>query len=214
MSTAKLTISLTDSGLSANRSDATVYEKALDTALTGDDDSGDLAVSSVTGSDPDNTGETTTGTLTSTGGFGTKAYTLDGGATGTDAGGDYTTVTSSLGVVKLYEDGSYKYTLTAPYDTTPDSTTTEAQTEQDKDSFNYTVTDANGNTSTETLYIDIVDDVPTAYNNSNSVEEGASVSGDVLTDGTDDVFGADGPATTDPAGGVVGVVCDARIVKR
>ena len=35
--------------------------------------------------------------------------------------------------------------------------------------------------------------------------EGAIVTGNVLTDGTDDVFGADGAATTVPAGGVIGV---------
>ena len=34
--------------------------------------------------------------------------------------------------------------------------------------------------------------------------EGAIVTGNVLTDGTADVFGADGPTTTVPAGGVVG----------
>ena len=35
--------------------------------------------------------------------------------------------------------------------------------------------------------------------------EGGLVTGNVLTDGTDDVFGADGAAATVPAGGVTGV---------
>src|SRR6185436_16224544 len=39
----------------------------------------------------------------------------------------------------------------------------------------------------------------------NSGIEGGLVTGNVLTDGTDDVFGADGAAATVPAGGVTGV---------
>ena len=61
------------------------------------------------------------------------------------------------------------------------------------------VTDANGNTATGTITVNIVDDVPTAYADINSVAEGGIVTGNVLTDGTDDVFGADGATTTVPA---------------
>ena len=50
-------------------------------------------------------------------------------------------------------------------------------TEQDKDSFSYTVTDANGNTATGTILVDIVDDVPTARADTDSVTEGAAVDG-------------------------------------
>ncbi|MCF8709831.1 beta strand repeat-containing protein, partial [Rhizorhapis sp. SPR117] len=67
--------------------------------------------------------------------------------------------------------------------------------------FTYTVTDANGNTTTGTILVDIIDDVPVAFANTNSVDEGATVNGNVLIDGTDDVFGADGPA----GAGVTGV---------
>ena len=101
-------------------------------------------------------------------------------------------------------DGTYTYTLTSPFDTTPDSATTATQTEQNKDSFSYTVTDANGDTATGTILVDIIDDIPTAVADTNSVVEGAIVTGNVLTDGTADVFGADGATTTVPAGGVVG----------
>ena len=73
------------------------------------------------------------------------------------------------------------------------------------ESFSYVVTDANGNTATGTITVNIVDDVPTASANIDSGIEGAIITGNVLTDGTADVFGADGPATTVPAGGVVGV---------
>ena len=61
------------------------------------------------------------------------------------------------------------------------------------------VTDANGNTATSTITVDIVDDVPTANANIDSGVEGAIITGNVLTDGTADVFGADG-AGDDGAG--------------
>ncbi|WP_164889555.1 Ig-like domain-containing protein, partial [Mesorhizobium sp. M7A.F.Ca.CA.002.03.2.1] len=70
------------------------------------------------------------------------------------------------------------------------------------ETFTYQATDANGNTITNTITIDIVDDVPTAHADTNSVVEGGIVLGNVLSDGTDDVFGADGAAA---GGGVVGV---------
>ena len=64
------------------------------------------------------------------------------------------------------------------------------------------MTDGNGNTTTNTITIDIVDDTPLANPDTNSVGEGAVVNGNVLTDGTDDVFGADGQS---PLGAVAGV---------
>ncbi|MER8434730.1 beta strand repeat-containing protein, partial [Mesorhizobium caraganae] len=68
--------------------------------------------------------------------------------------------------------------------------------------FTYQATDANGNTITNTITIDVTDDVPTAHADTNSGVEGSVVIGNVLTDATDDVFGADGAAA---GGGVVGV---------
>ena len=58
-------------------------------------------------------------------------------------------------------DGSYVYTLTKPFDTSPDANN-GANTEVNKESFTYQVTDANGNSATGTITVDIVDDVPTA----------------------------------------------------
>ena len=72
-------------------------------------------------------------------------------------------------------------------------------TENNVETFTYQVTDANGNTTTSTITIDVIDDIPTATADTNSVVEGAIVTGNVLTDGTDDVFGADGAACR-PAG--------------
>ena len=44
--------------------------------------------------------------------------------------------------------------------------------------------------------------------------EGAIVTGNVLTDGTADVFGADGATTTVPAGGVTGVAAGSDTRRR
>ena len=64
------------------------------------------------------------------------------------------------------------------------------------------MTDANGNTATSTITIDITDDFRRRAD-INSVVEGGVVNGNVLTDGTDDVFGADGPTVAGQ--GVIGV---------
>ena len=70
------------------------------------------------------------------------------------------------------------------------------------ESFTYRVTDANGNTATGTITVNIVDDVPTATLDSGNVNEGALLT--VAASGvlTNDVAGADGFAA---GGGVVGV---------
>ena len=104
------------------------------------------------GSDAASNSEIFNGSITPSGGTGPYTYTLNSPATG------------SHGTLLLNADGTYTYTLTSPFDTTPDSATTATQTEQDKDSFSYTVTDANGDTATGTILVDIVDDVPQANN--------------------------------------------------
>ena len=73
-------------------------------------------------------------------------------------------------------------------------------------SFEYVITDADGSAATGSiLTITFNDDVPTAHADANSVIEGGVVGGNVLTGAGADVFGADGPVATTPAGGVVGV---------
>ena len=140
-----LTISLTDSGLVApDDNDAKVYEQALDLAKDGQD----LAAGTVVGSLPGSSGETDADNqLNATGGVGPLIYNLVGSATGT------------YGTIQINSDGSYIYTLTKPYDTTPDSND-GANTEENKEHFTYQVKDANGNTATGTITVDIVDDVP------------------------------------------------------
>ena len=132
--------------------------------------------------------------LNGSGGTAPLTYALVSGGNAATAG--------TFGTIQVNADGSYVYTLTKPFDTSPDADN-GANTEV-AESFQYRVTDANGNSATGTITVNIVDDVPTAHADTNSVIEGAIVSGNVLTDGTADVFGADGATTTVPAGGVVG----------
>ena len=145
----------------------------------------------VIGSDAASNSEIFNGSITPSGGTGPFTFALTSPATG------------SHGTLVLNAaTGTYTYTLTTPFDTTPDSTTTAAQTEQDKDSFSYTVTDAQGNSTTGTILVDIIDDVPTAHVDSGNVNEGALLT--VAASGvlSNDVAGADGFTA---GGGVVGV---------
>ncbi|WP_237886522.1 retention module-containing protein [Pseudomonas sp. PGPR40] len=182
-STTTITINVADCSLVvAPDTDVTVHEKALDLTQDGQD----LAAGTVTGSEPDNTGETASGTLAGsiTGATGAITYTLVGSTTG------------SYGEILLNPDGSYTYTLTSAPATTPhanDGPNTLSE------SFTYQATDSLGNSVTSTIVISIVDDVPTAHCDSVSVVEGGTVSGNVLHN---DVLGADGAAAS---GAVVGV---------
>ncbi|WP_206517955.1 VCBS domain-containing protein, partial [Mesorhizobium sp. M7A.F.Ca.CA.002.06.1.1] len=88
---------------------------------------------------------------------------------------------------------AYQYTLTSP--------TTDVPAVTETDSFSLTVSDGTSSSAPAAIVIDIVDDIPTAHADTNSVVEGGIVLGNVLSDGTDDVFGADGAAA---GGGVVG----------
>ncbi|WP_338468488.1 DUF5801 repeats-in-toxin domain-containing protein [Novosphingobium sp. ZN18A2] len=179
-STTTLTINLTDSGLAATGEDASVNEAALDGI----------------GSNPSSNAETVSGTLVdnASGGSGALSYALVGSGTG------------SHGSITVNPDGTWSYTLTSPVDgTTLDNGT---NTVDNVESFTYQVTDANGNTTTNTITIDVIDDVPTARADSDSVVEGGTTDGNVVsgvgtTSGLVDVLGADGAA---PGGAVTGVV--------
>ncbi|HEX4552139.1 retention module-containing protein [Pseudomonas sp.] len=152
-STTTITINVADSKLVASvDQDVTVYEKALDLTKDGQD----LAPGTVTGSDPTNTGETATGTLVGavTGGSGALTYSLVGSATGT------------YGQIQLNADGTYTYTLTSAPKTTPNAND-GANTLSE--SFTYKATDALGNSSTSTIVVNIVDDVPKAVASDRSV---------------------------------------------
>ncbi|TPG79531.1 retention module-containing protein [Pseudomonas arsenicoxydans] len=183
-STTTVTIDVSNSCIKAvSDTDVTVYEKALDLTKDGQD----LAAGTVTGSEPGNTGETATGTLVGsvTGATGAITYTLVGSATGT------------YGQILLNPNGTYTYTLTSPATTTPhanDGANTLTE------SFTYQATDSLGNSTTSTIVVSIVDDVPKAVNDTNAVtatEHVLTLTGNVLTN---DVQGADHVATGPNAG--------------
>ena len=67
----------------------------------------------------------------------------------------------TYGTIEIHSDGSYIYTLTKSYDTSPPADD-GANIEQNRDSFTYQVMDQNGNTATGTIFIDIDDDTPVA----------------------------------------------------
>ena len=152
-STTTLTINVADSKLVASvDQDVTVYEKALDLNKDGQD----LAPGTVAGSEPGNTGETASGTLVGSvsGGSGAITYTLVGNAAG------------SYGQLQLNADGTYTYTLTSAPKTAPsanDGPNTLSET------FTYKATDALGNSTTSTLVVNIVDDIPKAVASDRSV---------------------------------------------
>ncbi|MDR2306856.1 MAG: retention module-containing protein, partial [Paucimonas sp.] len=171
-STTTITVSLHDSQLLAGSdSSVTVYEKALDLVRDGND----LAAGNVTGSDPTSTAETASGSLAGsvTGGVGALTFTLVGNAVG------------QYGQILLNADGSYTYTLTsAPNSPNHINDGANVVTE----AFTYQVKDALGNSTTSTIVINIVDDVPKAHCDYADVTEGGTVSGNVLAN---DVIGAD-----------------------
>ncbi|RJF93455.1 beta strand repeat-containing protein [Sphingomonas cavernae] len=147
--TAMLRINVNNVTLTADNQTKTVYEAALDTSATGSD----LGAGTVTGSNPGLATETVTGQLAATGAVG---YTPQ-------------TITGNYGLFKLNANGSYTYTLTKPYDTTPDANNGN-NTEAARESFTYTASDASGNTVTGTIKIDIVDDKPDASNDTANLQ--------------------------------------------
>ncbi|MBM7060796.1 retention module-containing protein [Pseudomonas sp. UL073] len=142
------------------------------------------------GSDPDSPDEAASGTLTGNGGVGGYTFSLISAASGT------------YGNLVLNGDGTYTYTLTGTAST---PTGDNGQNQQATETFQFLVTDDNGNTGIGTLTINIFDDTPTAQADTATVVEGGTVEGNVvLGDGLGSVadgFGADGPGTS----AVVGV---------
>ncbi|WP_439125566.1 MAG: retention module-containing protein [Pseudomonas rhizophila] len=174
-STTTITIDVYHSCLVAETDqDITVYEKALDLNQDGQD----LAPGTVTGSAPNATTETASGSLVGsvTGAIGAVTFALVGNATG------------AYGQLLLNPDGSYTYTLTSPATTAPSANDGPNVLSE---SFTYQATDSLGNTVTSTIVINIVDDVPNAQADLASVVEGGTVNGNVLDN---DVLGADGGA--------------------
>ncbi|MCB1247834.1 MAG: VCBS domain-containing protein, partial [Acidimicrobiales bacterium] len=180
-----------------------VEEEALDTTQDGDD----LAAGSVDGSNPTSTLETITGQLSFTGDGAAITSVTFGGTTTALVGGTIE-IATDYGVIQVNADGSYVYTLTDPasHAAPPDNTVV-------LEKISYTVTDSDGDTDTSSLTIEIVDDVPYARDDSNSVggDIGNTTGGNVVTDAPGaDTLGADGATVTsvdgsDLTGGTVTV---------
>ncbi|PBB90200.1 hypothetical protein CK215_22710, partial [Mesorhizobium sp. WSM3864] len=181
LSTTTLAINVANVTLTPVNQTGQVNEAALDTVTNP----GDLGHGTVTGSNPPSTAETVAGQLNVAG-----------------DGVTYTAIstTTAHGIFQLQANGAWTYTLTSPFDS---GATQGANTLTGAESFTYTATDANGNTVTGTVKIDVVDDVPHASADIGNVTEGAlltvTAANGVLSN---DVSGADGYAAT---GAVVGV---------
>ncbi|MFW1938822.1 VCBS domain-containing protein, partial [Acinetobacter baumannii] len=82
---------------------------------------------------------------------------------------------TQYGTFSIDEDGHYTYTLTKP-----------SNGDNVEDTFSYTTKDAQGNSTTNTVTITIIDDAPVAKPDTNSITEDSvpnPVSGNVLTGG-------------------------------
>ena len=190
-STTTLDITVNNVTLSAQNVTGSVFEAALDLTKDG----ADLAAGTVTGSNPGSTGETVTGTLV-------NAFAAANGYTPQ-------TVTDSLGTFALDSSGHYTYTLTSPI--IGPQANNGPNNEVPLQVFTYTVVDANGNSTTGTISITVVDDVPTISASSTqpsltvdetnlSINASASFAG-VFTS----LFGADGPAASNATVYVLGI---------
>ena len=182
LSTTTLTITIQPVTLAPDNQTKAVNEAGLDLVQ----DAGDVAPGIVTGSNPSATTESVSGALAVVG-----------------TGVTYTpqTVEDALGKFVLNANGTYTYSLKSALDgpTLNNGVTTTAAVR----TFTYTATDANGNSVTGTVTIDIVDDVPTARNDADNVGGAMTTDGNVITGiGTTggaagaDTLGADGASVT------------------
>ncbi len=166
ISTTTLTITLADSGLTATTVGLQVDEAALPS-----------------GSNPGSEDESVSGDLNDnvTGGTGPLAFAL----TGTGVG--------SHGTFALNADGTYTYTLTSPVKGANANNGTNNVPLVE--TFTYTVTDAFGNTSQNTITFGVTDDVPVARAAPaiTVAEDAPPISGNLLGN---DTQGADGSRVT------------------
>ncbi len=175
--------------------------------ITGlDTDGGELTVQEKNlsdGSSPDAPALTQSGTFTVTALDGVQTLSVGGinVVTGGVAAGFPQSITTALGntlTITGYNATtgvvSYSYSL-LDNEAHPNANGANSLSEQ----FAVVVTDDNGTTANGNLDVNIVDDLPTAHADSASVDEGGTVSGNVLNN---DEGGADGPAAS---GAVIGV---------
>ncbi|NOR72237.1 MAG: hypothetical protein GQ532_21575 [Methylomarinum sp.] len=144
---------------------AHVNEAALD--LFPNDDN-DLFPADVTGSDPTSRAETVTGQLDFSITQGTASVTgIVAGDSGSVPDENVSTIINgAYGSIKVEANGSYTYTLTS---NTTNHSTQGTGSDGVQDVFSFAVTDSNGNVATSTIKIDIIDDVPQAIDNTETL---------------------------------------------
>ncbi|OBQ62599.1 hypothetical protein A8146_15855 [Mesorhizobium loti] len=155
-SPATLTIEVTGSQPRVVAEIATVNEAGLDTTSAA----GDLGPGTVDGSHAGDGSETKSGTLTFSDPDGATVTGVASGNVGSDVSGNVgTNINGTYGILHVNADGSYTYTLTSPEANVP-AGNDGANLQPGQDVFTFTVTDGLGNTSTSTISINILDDVP------------------------------------------------------
>ena len=185
LSTTTLTINIADSGLVAPAdADVTVNEAALDLVQDG----ADLVAGTVTGSLPGSSAETDAINQLNATGSSALTYTA-------------ATIVGTYGTIHINANGSYVYTLSSNY--LNPTANNGVQTLTGLENFSYTVTDAVGNTTTGTITVSIIDDVPTAVipdraivENGNSAPATFHLDADISTLNN---YGADGGTVRFPA---------------
>ncbi|MXO73995.1 tandem-95 repeat protein [Altererythrobacter aerius] len=137
-----------------------------------------------------------TGTLSGSGGDGPLTWAF----TSVSSAASFTATIVNPGLLEVSQGGRLIFTVTLdpatgdytvvqnnPYDHPAGLDENDAVF-----SVGYTVSDIDSDTAAGTLTIQIGDDTPSAYDNAGAVTEGGTTGGNVLTDGTPDIFGADG----------------------
>ncbi|NNJ92111.1 MAG: cadherin-like domain-containing protein, partial [Gammaproteobacteria bacterium] len=106
----------------------------------------------------------------------TVLVSADGGATSVAVNGANTLTTALGGIVKMNEDGTFSYTAPVRDHDDTDGTSDGL----DQDSFVYKISDGLNQSDWTTVNIDITDTVPDAFNDTESVDFGSSISGNVI----------------------------------
>ncbi|MBY8826487.1 DUF5801 repeats-in-toxin domain-containing protein, partial [Sphingomonas colocasiae] len=160
------------------------------------------------GSNPGSNAETTTGALVFSGGADSLASLTIGGVNVTNGG----TVTGSYGTLTVtLSGGAYTYSYTLADNTSGDDTA---------ENFAVVAVDSDGDVANDTLTIDIIDDVPTARDDTDSLpaastqpETGNVITGAGTTSGATgaDTPGADGAQVTGVSHGANSVAAGTAI---
>ena len=188
-----------DNPVGAVNASESVYEKGL--PERGGEPAGSGEIADGNGLNNSDGSETNTGTIVYTAEDGLESVTINGVAitgVGQVINGQYGTIT-----ITSIADGAIGYSYTLLDNTSGDNTA---------DNFSVVVTDRDGDTATGTLTVHIVDDVPTAHNDTDAITgldtstDGNVMTGAGTTSGASgaDVVGADNATVTGVHAGTSG----------